>query len=291
LSAQTYQSRVTRPPEQEAQLRAAGERLLILQLQGFIFFGTANQLLNRLRARVNDADLPPLETVIIDLERVTGMDSTAEISFRNMVRLAQRQQFRILFAGAEEKVRWQLAQAGQELAESERVLYAPSLDRGMSFWEEDLLTSTAVADNAAPAPWAMALPPGMSMDRLLGYFEKLEMEAGTHVMRAGAAGDALYLLAEGQVTAQIERPDRPPLRLQTVHNGRLIGELGFYLEQPRSVDVVADTPVTLYRLDRARLAQMEREDPASASALHRLLIMHLGERVSNLSRTVNALER
>jgi anti-anti-sigma regulatory factor len=48
-------------------------------VHGFVFFGTSSRLLERIRNRVEGAELRYL---LIDLRRVTGMDSSAVMSFR-----------------------------------------------------------------------------------------------------------------------------------------------------------------------------------------------------------------
>ena len=52
LSGATYRSRVNRSPRLFELLQARGNELAIFQLQGFIFFGTANSLFERIRDRV-----------------------------------------------------------------------------------------------------------------------------------------------------------------------------------------------------------------------------------------------
>lgn len=69
-----------------------------------------------------------------------------------------------------------------------------------------------------------------------------------------------------------------------------MGELGFYLGTKRSAAVVADEPTVIYHLTRARLAEIERDDPEAASALHRVIVYLLGERVLHLMRAVDALQ-
>ena len=49
---ETYHSNVDRPPAERALLRTMGERVQILRVNGFLFFGSANGLLERIRKRV-----------------------------------------------------------------------------------------------------------------------------------------------------------------------------------------------------------------------------------------------
>ena len=52
LTAETYQSTIARPKLHKRLLRRYGKQILILELQGYIFFGTANQLLDQIREHI-----------------------------------------------------------------------------------------------------------------------------------------------------------------------------------------------------------------------------------------------
>jgi len=68
-----------------------GRHIYILELQGFLFFGTSNALLERLRARVADDEQPPVRYIVLDFRRVTGLDSSAVLSFVKGRQLAEPQ--------------------------------------------------------------------------------------------------------------------------------------------------------------------------------------------------------
>ena len=46
-----------------------GHRIFILELQGFIFFGTAQKLLDQIKERLNDPEHPQLHYVILDFRQ------------------------------------------------------------------------------------------------------------------------------------------------------------------------------------------------------------------------------
>ncbi len=137
----------------------------------------------------------------------------------------------------------------------------------------------------------MILSDASGLDALWPYLEQIELSTGDHLITQGAPADSLYFVESGQVTAQLEYPERRPVRLETMGRGRVVGEIGFYLGQTRTAAVVADEPSTVYRLNQKALERMESEAPEAASALHRLIIHLLSERVNHLVSTVKALER
>ena len=93
------------------------------------------------------------------------------------------------------------------------------------------------------------------------------------------------------MTAQLEFADRKPVRLETMRGGRVVGEIGFYLNQPRTAAVVTDEVSTVYRLSRASLKKMEQNDPEAASAFHQGIIRLVSERLTHLINTVDALQQ
>jgi sulfate permease, SulP family len=69
-------SRVTRSANHERALVKLREHVYVIQLQGFIFFGTAYNLVAQVRNRLSDTD-HPLLFVVFDFGRVSGVDSSA----------------------------------------------------------------------------------------------------------------------------------------------------------------------------------------------------------------------
>jgi SulP family sulfate permease len=287
LSGSTFKSRVTRNPEDRALLEAVGDQAYFLQLQGFIFFGTAYGLLEQVRARVRAM---PTRYVVIDFRQVIGLDSTALLSFDKMRQLARENGITLVLSTLSPKLRQQFDHGG--LAEEPGVLrYATDLDRAAE-WCEDQICAVNAADltEQTLAGYLQDIVPGPATARLVGYLEQAEVAAGEYLIRQGEESDHLFFVESGQVTAQLEPPDAAPMRLETMQGGRTVGELGFYLGTRRSAAVVADRPSVVYRLSQEALARIEKDDPEAAYAFHRVIVHLLGERVLHLVRAVDALQ-
>ena len=108
-----------------------GGDVQILRVNGFLFFGSANGLLERIRKRV---EAGPLRFLVIDLRRVTGVDSSAVVAFVKVIGLAQTHGFELVLTGVSEPVRKQLARGGVD--EGDLVRFEPDLDRGLQRCEE-----------------------------------------------------------------------------------------------------------------------------------------------------------
>src|SRR5207302_9602904 len=100
----TYRSNVDRPSSERLALRGMADRVQILRVHGFVFFGTASGLIDRVRKR---AEGGLLRFLLIDLRRVTGMDSSAVMSFLKVAQLGDEKGFELVFSGAPGVVRKQ----------------------------------------------------------------------------------------------------------------------------------------------------------------------------------------
>jgi sulfate permease, SulP family len=276
---ETYHSNVDRPPAERTQLRAMGERVQILRVNGFVFFGSANGLLERIRKR---AEATRLRFLVIDLRRVNGVDSSAVVAFVKAMHLAEASGFELVFTGASDAVRSQLARGG--MVASEIVRFEPDLDRGLQRCEEGLLRDDVVRVPGADGDALAGMPSG-----LRAHLERVELADGTVLIRQGDPPDDVFVLESGRLRVEMETSDGTRLRLRSINPGVVVGEVAMYSGDPRTADVVADSPSVVLRLDRASIARIEAEDPALASAMHRWLGGVLSERLSDTLREFDAL--
>jgi SulP family sulfate permease len=272
-----------------------GDKTFILQLEGFIFFGTANKLLEQVRSRIEQPDLTPLRFLILDFAKVSGLDSTAMLSFSKMKRVLQDRNITILVAGSSAEIKNQLEQGKFVSTDSDGARAFPDLDHGLEWVENNILA--AVSGENLEQPLGLKeifnelLPNEAYLNYLFKFLERKEIKTGDYLMHQEDAPDNIYFIESGQVTAQSEYPNKASVRLETMKSGRVIGELGFYLGQKRTAAVIADEPSTVYTLSAKSLVEMEKTSPEVASYFHQLIIQLLAERTTHLIRAVNALEK
>jgi len=292
LSGADLQSRFTRSHNQKKALIEQGDKSFILQLQGFIFFGTANKLLEQVRSRVEQPNLAQLQFLVLDFAKVSGLDSTAMLSFAKMKQILQDRNITILVTGPSAEILNQL-EKGEFISENSATSY-PDLDHGLEWMENQILNTgdEQYEQNIdLKDMFQQLLPNKTHLNDLFNFLEKREVKTGDYLMRQGDAPDNIYFVENGQVTAQLEFPNQSPVRLETMKSGRVIGELGFYLGQKRTAAVVADETSTVYLLSAQNLAKMEKKSPEVASYFHQLIIHLLAERTTHLIRAVSALEK
>jgi sulfate permease, SulP family len=284
FSAATFRSNVERPLGARRELRTLGAQVQILKLQGFVFFGTASSLLEQIRTRALDPETA-LRFLILDFRRVTGLDSSAVLSFTKVVQLAGVAGFELILVSVPEEIRAQLS-AGGILQDGLPVTVEADLDRGVQR-AEDALLRAAAGDHAGRAG-GIELPPD-DIDALGRYLEPTQIAAGAVLIRQGDPSDELFLLDEGTLTVQLETATGEVVRLRRLSAGTVVGEIALYLGTPRTATVVADEACRLRRLTRAALETMERENPALAASLHRAFVRLMSERLSETLTTLQTL--
>jgi SulP family sulfate permease len=272
-----YHSNVDRPPVERETLRGMSERVQILQLHGFVFFGTANGLLERVRKRVHAGGL---RFLLVDLRRVSGLDSSAVAAFVKVMHLTEANGIELVFTSASEAVRAQLRRGG--IADDGVARFEPDVDRGLQRCEDALLDGVSPVEDRGDG--AAGMPPG-----LVPYFERREVPAGTAVIRQDEASADLFVLESGRLGIETATPDGTRIRLRTIRPGMVVGEVAMYTGAARTADVVAETPGVVLRLSGADLERLEVEDPALAAAVHRWLARTVAVRLDSTQKALDAL--
>ena len=278
----TYHSNVDRPPAERAALREMGERVQILRLNGFVFFGSASGLLERIRRRV---EAVPPRFLLVDLRRVTGVDASAAMSFVKVTHLAKARSFELVFAGTSDQVREQLARGGV-VGTDGVVRFEPDLDRGLQRCEDVLLEEHQGERlaGAGPGEELAGTLPGLS-----AYLERMELPEGTVLIRQGEPPDDVFVLESGRLSVELMTPEGTRMRVRTIRPGVVVGEVAMYTGAPRTADVIAETPIVVLRLSQDSIERMEVEEPELAAALHRSLAGTVAERLSNALKAFDAL--
>lgn len=292
LSGVTYQSNVDRPLEHERLLRANGDRIYILKLQGFLFFGTANGLLRDIRERLDDPKHIPPQYVVLDFQLVTGVDSSAVLSFTRLRQITSARGIILVFTGLAPAVRDQLESGGYPLDEGIDQRVFSTLDYGVEWAENQILSAEHPAPDQTPPlaqQLAPLLPASQPAARLMAYMQRMDVEPGQHLIRQGDRSDEMYLVESGEVTVLLEHAGGDPIRLRTMGAGTMVGELGFFLDTPRTASVVVEKSGAVYRLTNAALETMSERDPDLAAAFNKLVATLLADRVVNANRTIEAL--
>lgn len=289
FSGAVYQSNAFRRLPEVRLLQEEGDQIYILNLQGFIFFGTANTLLTHIQNRLNDLDLIPLKFIILNFKSVNGLDSSAVLSFVKLKQLLQNHDIQLIFTHLHPTIQTQLHQGGC-LSGDDTHEFA-DLDRGLE-WCENAALRSAPLRRSRCLPLILQLNHLLNSDhapRFMEYLEEWDAEQGDWVFQQNQPADAIYLIEFGQVTVYAEPQPGQIRRIQTLGAGHLVGELDFFRDTPHQTSAIVDTPSTLYCLSNNRFQQMQQENPEVAAAFQSFVIRVMGDRLTNAYKEITDL--
>ncbi|MBN1667340.1 MAG: SLC26A/SulP transporter family protein, partial [Anaerolineales bacterium] len=251
LTGNNYRSNVDRAPYHQEFLRSKGEALQIFKLQGYIFFGTAFNLLAEVRQRVEDPDKQALKYLVLDFRLVNGLDSSALNSFTRLGHLAKGKKFKVLFANLSPKLENQLARGGIITTNQTQIRVFPDTDHAVEWCEDAMLYEgdvTMIMQPTLKSQLISQLENAQDAEILMGYFKQMNYPINATIVQQGQPGDGVYFIERGQVRVELSGPEGEPIRLRTMGDNTLVGELSYYLKMPASATVITELPSTVYHL-------------------------------------------
>jgi sulfate permease, SulP family len=259
------QSTRIRPEEQVAYLRSLGPAIRIVDVQGALFFGTADRFGRDIEELADGC-----RHLILNMRRVNEVDPTgAHVLVQTMRRLDERGiRTAIAAVAIADRRGTVMARAGlDKVVPPER--WFEDADRALERAEDiELENRWPDRQSGAELPLsAMEVCSGMSapqIETLEQHLQRIALPAGSALFREGDAGDRLYLLARGEITVSIKLHGEVAgnYRLGTYCPGVVLGEMAVLEQKPRSADAVVVSDCVLYTLDGAALERMRLENPA-----------------------------
>lgn len=293
-TGQTAQSNVQRTLGQAATLQRVGDHIQILELQGQLFFGTAHTLLMLIQQRLEQPT--PLSFLLLDLQRVTGLDSSAAYSLMQLKQIAQKQAITLVLTNLSGPVQQQLQRMGviaNSAAEAQSVyqIFATQT-QGLAWCEAQLLQQNATR-RGRYLPLLLRLKKDLPnpdwASELMALMVLIPLDAGTYLLHQGEPYEGLYFVETGQliaIKAEIQQlspecrksepvPSNEPTSavqpIQTFGSGTLIGARGIYHHEPWSQSVVAETSSRVFFLSLEQFEQLKATHPDLAYALYQLM--------------------
>ena len=263
LDGSRLRSKRIRSQGDGAVLARHGARTIVLDLQGVLFFGNADDLASAIKALERDADI-----LILDLHRVSDLDTSGASVLQLIARRCRERGILLMIAAAGPSFRAVLDSA---LAAEPHATFHPDLDEALEEAEDLLLARHApVREDCAPLRLHETdLGAGLSEAELAALSTRLSAcryRAGEALCRAGEPADRLWLLTRGSVSVRIAGA-HGARRIAGLGPGTAVGEMGLLDRRPRSADVVADEEVEALVLSDAHFDALLRDEPHLGQSL------------------------
>ncbi|HNQ94276.1 MAG TPA: SulP family inorganic anion transporter [Anaerolineales bacterium] len=294
LNGSIYHSKVDRPKLHRNILRDKGDEIYILSLQGFLFFGTIQNVLEKIRHRIDKNDLCKLGFIVLDFHRVTHLDSSAVFGITRLKQVIQANNILMVWTEVKPEIVKNLELGGLKDDIDNSFIIKPTLDEGVEWCENKILTRQGMNDltgfvEKVERQLQRVFPDLKDSDRLLHYLERRELREGEVLIKQGDPADEMYFVESGLVTIELKLPNNKHLRLRSIRGGAMVGEVGMYLQQERTASVIAARPSVVYRLSAESLKTMQVKDPEAAAQFHEWIVRLLAERVADNNQIIEAL--
>lgn len=284
-----YRSSLDRSRDDQEVLLAHGGKIQGLNLQSYLFFGSANRLYQHVKLLLQER--PECRYLLFDFKLVTGVDSSAAYSFAQIKRSAGDLGVELILV--------HLPAAAEKVLRSsdfigEGVTIIPELDRALEWCENELIAQhQGLAQEAANLrDWFTGiLDSEHDADELIRRCQRLEVEAGDIIVQAGDPADSMHFILDGRVGIMIPAEDDRTTRVRSLGRYTTIGEMGLVSHTPRSATIQAETDSVLYVLNTLQFDAIKDEDPALSHKLLTYFVSVMAERLTFANRTIAVLRR
>ena len=285
LSGKIYHSNVERSDALKNLIDSRGEEIFILPLQGYIFFGTSNRILEKIQDRLDDKELIDLKFLIFNFFQVTGIDSSTINSLNKLRIMAENNNFSV-----DKTMRNQFTTEGLLPDEQKIFQEFDDLDHGLEWCENEIINlNYRIQDR------------GLKKDRednfkkkfsqLYEYFEQKEFPQETVLIEQGKNPGGIFFIESGRVTVQLHSENGDIMRLKSMGEGTVVGEVSLYLGSIASATVITEKDCKIYFLSKENFQKINLESPEKATELHTYIVKLLSDRLAKSNDTIKALMR
>lgn len=296
LSGQLLHSNVERHDLDKTLLEQNGERLLVVDVRGYLFFGNTYEMTSRILEQL-DKNLESIRSngnkqecqyLVINFSQVTGIEVSGTMSFINLLHSASQRQVEVLFTNLpkliEEEIKRIVATEHVQLPYK----HFSDLDHALEWCENELLLQHQSSQQEDfTRLFHMTFPDIEQAQSLLDYAEKLSFKKGEVVCHEGDQTKEMFWVAEGELDVIIDYGTPTEKRLRRIKAGTIVGEIALYLEQPRSASVVAAEDCITYRLTAENLKVLVREQPLIAAIFHKSIVGVVAKRLVYANRLLS----
>jgi len=277
-----YSKRI-RSAEDMALLKKMGHRRAVLQLEGALFFGNAEDLSIKVKQLFVHADM-----IVLDMRAITDIDVSGSNILRNIVSRSREQGKRLLFCNIP-AAQTTIVRNLFDQQESADAALKIDLESALEWMEEESLRANL---DQRSLSGVLALEQidffaGVSteeLEKIRQILKFCEFKSGETICQEGDPGDKMWLLAKGSVSVRLYVTDsRGSRRITSLGRGTIFGEMALIEGAPRSATIVADEDVVCYQLSGDDFNILLRDQPDIAAKIMRNTARELARRLRQTS--------
>lgn len=261
----------------------------IIILQGYLFFGNINALIENL-IRTIDSLQSNLFFIVLDFRNVQGVDPSATESFFRLYTHAKNQNIRLVFTHLPDTIFQNILNFLKITAQDEYCKRFNTLDYGIEWCENYLLLQKSPNwDVYLKGQLSLVFPNESELKIFMRYLEPLKVEQDSIVFVQDEILTKLYFLDAGILEMNHTDMLGNKTRVKTIYPGVFVGESSFYLGMKQIVSCRAKITSSLYSLSFDNLITLEKEHPTLATLFHRYIVCQTLNRLAHTHKTILSL--
>lgn len=273
-------------------LRVEGERMRAYRLRGYLFFGSATSMGDRLKMAL--AADPAPQCLLLDFAGVTGLDASAVNVFYRIIRTARPLETKIILSALPERFESTLRRSLPE-GEWKALLFADDLDRGLERCEDIVIAEWhrlhAGSEDARTELFGLSFDDAVLQLERLALFEDLaerlqprlksdRYAAYETIVAQGEMQEGMRFLVQGRATMVRKETGE---RLGEFGPGSVFAPQAVFGDHVAPGTVIAEEPCHTVLMTRADHESLEQEDPGLTLELSRYL---MGVVLDDLTRLI-----
>lgn len=290
VHADRRSSRKVRPAAQAQLLRDHGRRIALVELDGALFFGTAEKADERIEHEARNADF-----IVLDFQRVSEVDASgARVLLQAADHVVHAGKHLLLAGLSERDARTRGIRDMDVHGRLQDAQFFADVDAALEHAEDRLLATLAPAD-AGSGPLTLdrtLLGAGLTQDELAllaSMMIERRVPRGEPVFRSGDPSDALFVSLSGQIGIRVPASTGGHARRMVSYApGVVFGEIGLLEGRARSADAIAEDDAIVLELPRADFDTLATAHPALLSKLLLSMGLLLSSRVRALTDELRA---
>ena len=266
---------------ERAILREQGERMRSYRLRGYIFFGSATAMGDRLKQAL-EADPVP-QCLLLDFASVSGLDISAVNVFYRVIRTARLLGTKIVLSAVPDRLKSTL-QRGLPEGEWGSLLFEEDLDRGLERCEQIVIAEWhrlhGGSEDARTMLFDLSIEDAVRQlerlahfedltDRLRPWLESRSYAADETIVARGERQEGMQLLVGGRATM---RREKDGARMGEYGPGSILAPQAIFGNHVAVVEMTAEEPSQTVLMSPSSHQSLEREDADLTRALAKFLM-------------------
>ena len=287
-----FSKRIRTQAEREL-LAVEGDKTIVFELQGSLFFGTTDQLYGSI-----ESDIQKAKFVLMDFQRVQSLDVTAGHMIERIQKMMDERDAILILSRLPERL-----PSGRDLKtyvdhigllkESNTKVFAEMTD-ALEWIEDETIRLHKLeiqnTESLALTDFDLFKDLTASEAKELNETAKhLSFKKGELIYEHGTPGNSLLLIARGQIKLTLPVKGGQHVHLLTLGKGQFFGEMSFLDGHAHSADAYAIEDTELLNIDRESLAHAIGQDQRMMLIIFKKISLAIAERLRHSNAELHDL--